>query len=251
MEISEENLDNSHPAEMHVPYWLVYRTFKEICQEQHAIVESCEDSTMLSKAFKELPRLNELRLNFCQTLIQDEWVSIYMDRTVTENSVRHHFQVISTALKARRDSGGFIKTIHLSDLEMPCFSPFRLDPKLQVLRVHLRDLLKCASNLRLSGSGSVLKFLACVDLDIRHLELCQFTVNQTAFRGFMQAHMRSISSIACHGVNLIVSNPKAFGMIDLSPEFCDSILHVNSFKTCVTRSICLACFKEGWRLSKT
>ena len=252
MEISNEKSNCNHLAQMHVPYLLVYNTFKGICQEQHAIAESCEDSTTLSKAFRELPRLNQLRVNFCQMLIQDDWLTFYMDRTVTEHSVRHHFEVISNALKAGRgrDFGVFLQTIHLSDLEMPYFSPLRLDPKLQILRVHLCDLLNSASNLRLSGSGSALRLLACIDLDLRHLELCQFTVHQTAFYEFMLSHARSIRSIGCHGVRLIVSNPTAFGIVNLSPEICDRLLSVRSSAICTAAYTCLVCFKEGWRLSK-
>lgn len=242
MKMFKENLNCHHLSEMHVPYMLVYYTFKGICQEQHAIMESCEDSTILSKAFRELPRLNELRLNFCQMLIQDDWVAFFMDRTVTENSVHHHFQVISNALKAGRGSGVFIQTIHLSDLEMLNFSPLRLDSQLQV---HFCDLLKCASNLRLSGSGSALRLLACIDLNLRHLELCQFTIQQAAFHEFMQNHTRSISSIGYDGVRLIASNPTAFGMIDLLPEVFDSLLGVNPSTTCMAASTCLVCLNEG------
>lgn len=231
MEISKGKSKYNHLAKTHVPYMLVYDTFRCIRQEQRAIIENCEDSAILSKAFRELSNLRQLRLEFCQTLFQGDWVAFYMDRTISENSVRHHFQVISNALKVGRDSGAFIQTIHLLDLEMPYFSSFRLDPSFQVLGVHLRDLLKCVSNLCLSGSGSVLKLLACIDLDLQHLELCQFTIHQAAFHEFMQRHTCSVSSIECHEVRFILLKSTVFGMVGLSSELCESLLREKSSLT--------------------
>jgi hypothetical protein len=115
---------------VHVPYLLVYDTFKCICQEQHTIVESCEDSISLSNAFTKLPRLSELCLDFCPTLKKDDWVASYMDQTLSERTIRHHLQVVSDALKAGRDCGIFIRTIHLSNLELPFVPSFWRDPKM-------------------------------------------------------------------------------------------------------------------------
>ncbi|KAJ5982279.1 hypothetical protein N7451_012379 [Penicillium sp. IBT 35674x] len=113
METSRDSPYCNHLAEMNIPYELVYDTFKCICQEQKEILESCEDSTVLSNAFRGLPRLSELRLDFCQTVMKEDWVSFCMDRTVTDHTILHHFHVLSIALRAGRDSGVSIRTIHL------------------------------------------------------------------------------------------------------------------------------------------
>ncbi|CAG8880484.1 unnamed protein product, partial [Penicillium salamii] len=65
--------DRSEPAELYVPYVLVYDTFSAICKEQQKIVENQEDAIALSAVFRLLPRLTELGLRFCQTLVQEHW----------------------------------------------------------------------------------------------------------------------------------------------------------------------------------
>ncbi|CAG8353513.1 unnamed protein product [Penicillium salamii] len=246
METSNDKPYCNHLAEMNIPYRLVYNTFRCICEEQSAIVESCEDSTVLSNAFRELPRLSELRLDFCQTLMKEDWVEFCMDRTVTDNTVLHHFQVLSFALEAGRDSGVFVRTIHLSGLELPYVSTLRENPRFHFLKLHFGDLLKCVSNLRLSGSGSSMKILACIDLDLQHLELCQITVLDSVFYEFMQNNA-SIDSIGCHQARLNTSYRES---VELSPELYDNLLKLGSSTTCMSASSCLICLKDGWRLSK-
>lgn len=245
METSKDTSYCNHLAEANVPYMLVYDTFKCICQEQSEILESCEDLTVLLNAFMELPRLSELRLEFCQTLMKEEWVAFCMDRTVTDNTILHHFQVLSIALKAGRDAGVFVRTLHLSNLEMAYLPSLRKDPRVHLLKLHFCDLLKCAPNLRLSGSASPVKILALIDLHLQHLELCQITVLQSVFQEFMQNNASSIHSIGCHQVRLIASH---WRVVELSPEFCDEFLKGGSFTMCMSASSCLICLKDGWRL---
>lgn len=245
IEIAKKETNFNHLSEVHVPYLLVYDTFKCICQEQHTIMESCEDSNSLSNAFRRLPQLKELCLDFCPTLKKDDWVASYMDQTISERTIRHHLQVISDALKAGRDCGISVRSIHLSNLELPFVPSSRRDSKVQFW-AHFYDLLKYASSLRLSGSGSPLQVLASTKLDLQHLELCQITVSEAVFRDFIINNMNSIGFIGCHEVRLITANSRGPNFVELSSG-CDCL----DFHTlCVTASLCAICLKEGWRLRK-
>lgn len=133
-------------------------------------------------------------------------------------------------------------------VRMPYFSFLRPDPKLYILKVHLCDLHKRASSLHLNGSGSLLRLLACINLDLQHLELCKFTIHQAVFYEFMRNKTCSLSSIGFHEVHLIFPNKMKFGSVELSPGFSDSFLH--SSTRCITTSSCLVYLKEGWRLSQ-
>jgi hypothetical protein len=208
-------------------------------------MESCEDSNSLSNAFRRLPQLKELCLDFCPTLKKDDWVASYMDQTISERTIRHHLQVISDALKAGRDCGISVRSIHLSNLELPFVPSSRRDSKVQFW-AHFYDLLKYASSLRLSGSGSPLQVLASTKLDLQHLELCQITVSEAVFRDFIIKNMNSIGFIGCHEVRLITANSRGPNFVELSSG-CDCL----DFHTlCVTASLCAICLKEGWRLRK-
>lgn len=54
----EDDSNPDHLAQVHAQYILIDDNFKRICEDQRAIVESCEDSTLLSKASTHLPRLS-------------------------------------------------------------------------------------------------------------------------------------------------------------------------------------------------
>lgn len=243
-ELSTQKTSFGYLSDVHVPYMQVYDTFKYICQEQNAIVECCEDLLSLSNAFRKFPRLGELCLDFCPTLNKDSWIPSHMDQTISESTVRHHVQVIALALKAGRNCGIHIHTIHLSNLELSFVSLLSRDPKLHLLRLHLSDLLKYALNLRLSGSGSPLKVLASTDLDLQHLELCQVTVPQAVFFTFVQNKADSIGSIECHEVRLIAPSSAKSTFVELSSEG-----EIFGFYTVSeTASLCAICLKEGCRL---
>lgn len=224
-----------------VPYLLVFDTFKSICQEQLTIVENCEDQTSLSNALKNLPQLMEVGLIFCPTLKLNDWIESYMDQTISNSTVRHHLQVVSNALKTAKDCGIIIHTIHVSDLELSYGSSLWQNQDLQLLRIYLRDLLTYASNFRLSGSGSPLKVLTSIDLDLRHLELCQFTVTQKVFLEFIQQKLDSIDSVRCHNVHLIGTNGNEYRFVGLSSP-CDNF-EFSMIR--VTASSCAICLKEG------
>lgn len=240
-EIWKKDTDVDNLSEDPVPYLLVFDTFKSICQEQLTIVENYEDLTSLSNAFKNLPQLREVGLIFCPTLKINDWIESFMDQTVSDTTVRHHLQVVSNALKAGKDCGIFIHTIHVSDLELSSESSLWQDQNVQSLRIYLRDLLTYASNFRLSGSGSPLKVLASIDLDLRHLELCQLTVTQTDFLEFIQQKMDSIDFVRCHNVHLIGTNGNGNRFVGLSSP-CDN-LKFSMIR--VTASSCTICLKEG------
>lgn len=240
-EIWKKDTDIDNLSENPVPYLLVFDTFKSICQEQLTIVENCEDLTSLSNAFKNLPQLRELGLIFCPTLKINGWIESYMDQTLSDTTVRHHLQVVSNALKAGKDCGILIHTIHVSDLALSSESSLWEDQDVQLLRNYLRDLLTYASVFRLSGSGSPLKVLASIDLDLRHLELCQLTVTQTVFLEFIQQKLDSIDFVRCHNVHLIGTNGDESSFVGLSSP-CDNS-HFSMIR--VTASSCAICSKEG------
>lgn len=247
VDASMEMYERGYPAEICPPYFLVYNTFRRICKEQRGIVENREDTTMLSAAFSQLPKLTELCLCFCQTVAEEVWVGLHMDTTMTakEKTLEHHFQVILNSLKAGRNHGTFIHTVHLSGLELPHYCS-RQSLEAQVLRGYLYDLLVCAQTLRLSGSGTSLESLSHTTLRLRQLDLCRLTVPYTSLHEFLQRNAGSIESIRVHNVELVSNIPSDVGALEVSLKKLGSSWHF----THEERSPCTICWEEGWRLSK-
>ncbi|CAG8879497.1 unnamed protein product [Penicillium salamii] len=238
------------PAELYVPYVLVYDTFSAICKEQQKIVENQEDAIALSAVFRLLPRLTELGLRFCQTLVQEHWVGCFMDQTVERYTYGHHLCIISNALKIGRDAGVFIPTVHLSGLELPYYCSLNT-PKAHTLSIHLFGLLSCARNLRLSGSGSPMKSLSHTTLHLQQFDLCCLTVLQATLNEFLQNNMNSIESFAFHHVTLIGLGFTEEDSALISPEMCRSSLRMDWSIMYWTTSPCLVCGHDGWRVSKS
>lgn len=188
---SNNKLDQGYPTEMHIPYTQVYNRFKDICTEQHGILERFEDSTVLSAALKQLTNMSELCLYFRRTPVKNDWMEFYMDHTVGEMTLKHHFKVISNAVMVGRVDGTFIRTLCLQGLELP-YHFSRQTSEGQALRTHLCNLLEYAQTLRLSGSGSPLKLLSCRTLPLRQLDLCRLTVTQSSLDEFLQNNASSI-----------------------------------------------------------
>lgn len=242
--------DRSEPAESYIPYVLVYDTFSAICKKQRRIVENQEDAIALSAVFRRLPQLTELGLRFCQTLVQEHWVAFFMDQTVERHTYGHHLRIISNALKVGRDAGVFIRTVHLSGLELPYYCSLNT-PKAQTLSIHLLDLLSCARNLCLSGSGSPMKSLSHTTLHLQRFDLCCLTVLQATLNEFLQNNMNSIESVGFHHVTLIGLGFTEEGSDVISPEMCRNSLRMDWSIMYWTNSPCLVCGHGGWRVSKS
>lgn len=175
----------SSELEVKVPYMLLYETFKRICEEQLDILDKQEDLFQLSAAFTRLPELTELCLLFCQSPSNEQWIGAYMDRTIEEQTLTHHLQVASNALKAGRQWGRCISTIHLSGLELPYYCSLQT-PKSQTLSTYLSDLMKDAQRLRLSGSGSPIDSLSCSTLNLQQMEFCHVTLTRSSLCNFLK-----------------------------------------------------------------
>lgn len=85
--------------------------------------------------------------------------------------------------------------------------------------MHLCDLLKYALNLRSSGSGSPLRVLASIDLNLQHLELCEVAVSQVDLNELIQNNVGSIGFIRCLKVRLLSTNSTRPILVNLSLDF--------------------------------
>jgi hypothetical protein len=110
-------------------------------------------------------------------------------------------------------------------------------------------LLRYVQNLRLSGSGSVLKSLSHTTLRLQQLDLCSLTIAQTTLVQFLQQNANSISSIEFHNVKMVCTDSN--DLVALSPELCRSRLSPNMLFLSWEASPCPICGHSGWRMSKT
>lgn len=233
-------------SEMQIPYMLLEATFKRICKEQHNILNRCEDAFQLSAVFTKLPKLREICLLFCQTLPNEQWLRAYMDRTVEEQTFRHHLQVVSNALKAGAQCGRYISTIHLSGLELPYYCSMQT-PNSHMLTTYLSNLLKDARKFRLSGSGSPLSSLSCSTLNLRHLDICHVTITRSSMFKFLKYNARSIRCIRVHDVELVGANRAEAGLFEVLRTLGFHPPEVQ-WSSSPESFICFVCGKEGWRL---
>jgi hypothetical protein len=74
-------------------YMAIYETVHEMCKEQHSIIEKGAD-LILSSIFRALPLLKEVRMSFCQTLEECDWVlqSLIPDMIMEEDFYKHHLK---------------------------------------------------------------------------------------------------------------------------------------------------------------
>lgn len=229
-----------------IPYLLVFRTFSDICQEQRDIVGKQKDSSVLSAAFRQLPKLARLCLSFRQTPTR-HWIRLFMDRTVEASTWRHHLPVISNALSVGRRGEDLLCDVQFDGLELPYYASQRTT-EAQDLASCLFDVLKYSQGLRLSGSGSPLESLCNVTMPLFYLELCSLTVSRVTLHKFLQNTVVSTKYICFHKARL--AEPDLVGpnpVIIPSEECCRSIgldwpiMHWVS-------SPCSICGGSGWKI---
>lgn len=244
--LTDHNRSAASKLQLPVPYMLLYTTFKRICEEQHSILDKAEDTFYLSAAFTRLPNLTELCLNFCQSPPNEQWLGAYMDRTMKEQTFTHHLQVVTNALKAGRQCGICISTIHLSGLDLPYYCSVQT-PKSPMLTTYLSDLFDDAQKLRLSGPGSPFDSLSCFTLDLQQLDICHVTISRSSMCNFLKYNARTIKSIGVHDVELVGLN-----RVEARPSEVLPILWLHTPKapwSCSSADFtCFVCGEGGWRL---
>jgi hypothetical protein len=151
----------------HPSYTLVYRTLRRICSEQQRIIKTGRDLALLPLAFQRLPKLSELRLEFCEALMDVNWVKTYLalDMTMEEKSYEHHVQLVSTAMKSVKERSVSIHTVQLVGLSFIYEDPWHIRDT-RLLTALLAELLENASRLRLLGSHSALGIVIPFEVEI-------------------------------------------------------------------------------------
>jgi hypothetical protein len=235
----EDDLGNVCP-----PYMKIYRTARSICKEQHNIVEEGIDLTLISSVLRALPRLKEVRLDFCPTVHGKEWLNSYSYLAVmamAEKSHEHHIRVVSSAIQSAGKSGISINTLSLLGFDFPCH--WHVD--LRTLLGPLRELLDCVQILRLTRSESALELLSHSALKFHQLDMCGLWVQHTTLKDFLETNKKSIRSIGFHDVRIF--KPDWLESAKLSSSTICSMLHVPQ-STPVREDDC-GCFSErGQRL---
>lgn len=135
-------------------------------------MHSSIDSTVLSSALRELLKLAELSLDFCQTLEREDWLESYvtLGMTMIEKSHEHHVRVVSSTIQHAKYNGISLRTIYLSHLELPYYNAWEV-PDLGALSETLKELLGHAEILHLRGSDSPLELLCHYALNLRQFDM--------------------------------------------------------------------------------
>lgn len=139
------------------PYMVIYDRLRKICEEQRSIVDSDFDLTALSSALQNLPKIKELKLEFCQPVEKNDWLAPYLDldMTMPERSYGHHLQVISNAVRIANYTSVSVRTICLSQLQLPYHDSWQQQYSGALLEI-LGELLGHINNLRLDRCNFLL-----------------------------------------------------------------------------------------------
>jgi hypothetical protein len=251
VEEAKDLYDAGYPADECPRYMVTYDTLHNMCKEQQDIVHNSIDLTVLSSAFRELPRLAELSLDFCQTVGREDWLESYLSLRMTtiEKSHEHHVRVVSSATQRAKDNGISLRAIHLFQLELPYYHTWEV-PDLGALSGALRELLGLVAILRLRGSDSPLELLSHRALNLRQFDMCDLTVEYASLKDFLESNSKAIRSVGFHDVQLTGLNQLEAKLSELSPELLCSMLNIapESNQCRATDCICLPAWKKGWRL---
>jgi hypothetical protein len=245
----EEDLEDWDDLQLttryHPLYTLVYRTLRRICLEQQRIIKTGRDLALLSLAFQRLSTLSELSLDFCETLVDVDWVKIYLalNMTLEEKSYEHHVQLVSTAMKSVKDRSVSIHTVQLVGLSFIYDDPWHIRDT-RLLTTLLAELLENASRLRLLVCHLALGIISHLKLKIHQLELCSTSVARDSLETFLRTNTNGMQSIAFHDVNLIDQN--WVSNIQLVPADLCKMIGIRVTKTC--EPSCRCSFHKGWKL---
>ncbi|EJP61482.1 F-box domain, Skp2 [Beauveria bassiana ARSEF 2860] len=185
-------------------YMTIYETVRDLCREQHSIIDEGAD-LLLSSVFCALPLLKEVRLSFCEVL-EFDYCLLIPDIIMKDEFYRHHLEVATIAIQNARRRGVAINTVGLYDYELPHFDVWE-KPDLTSLSRTLSRLLENVKVLRLSGSECVLELLSHCALGLHQLDMCEVAVADTALKNFLEANKKTIRSIGFHQTKLYPESP--------------------------------------------
>jgi hypothetical protein len=232
-------------------YMDIYDSLYSMCEEQRSIIDGGIDLTVLSSAFRALPKLSDLSLSFHKMITEEDWLSSYFlgwDLTMVEKSYEYHIRVVSKAIRNTSDMGASINTISLSGLQLSYHYAWQVvDFDWGSLSETLGELLQLIQVLRLSGSGSPLQLLSRRAMKLRQLDMCHLVVEYTALREFLKTNKKSIKSIGFHDVN--IKKDLEIGLPELTTDMLCSILDAPPSMQCRDSECrCLPFWKKGSRL---
>lgn len=231
-------------------YMVIYDRLRSICEEQRDIINSNRDVTVLSAAFKKLPKLEELNLCFGQAVEKGDWLEPYLalDMTMVEQSYEHHLRVVSDTVRDAKNNGVFLNTICLSELKLPYHNTWEQRYR-GILSDTLRVLLDHTENLRLTRCSFLLELLSPSLLNLHQFDMCCLTDQRASLESFLEANMETIRSIEFSNVRLTSSNSTK--SLELSPEMLRHMLDEVQQQPNSCREIdwlCLTPEEERWRL---
>lgn len=200
---------------------------------------------MLSLAFQRLPKLSELSLDFCEALVDVDWVKTYLalNMTLQEKSYEHHVQLLSTAMKSVKDRSMSIHTVQLVGLSFIYDDPWQIRDT-RLLTTLLAELLENTSRLRLLESHSALGIISHLKLKIRQLELCSTNVARDSLETFLRTNINGMQSISFHDVNF--TDQIGLTKSRLAPTHLRKTIGIQATKT--SEPSCRCSFHEGWKL---
>lgn len=96
-------------------YLTLYNYFQLRCIEEEEILGEKIDLTSLSFALKSMPKLSELVISF-EDYESEDWIKSYQISMLTRgiDSLEHHLETVTDAIKAATNSGLSLKTAWLS-----------------------------------------------------------------------------------------------------------------------------------------
>ncbi|KAJ9315767.1 hypothetical protein DTO271D3_4023 [Paecilomyces variotii] len=175
-------------------YMVIYDRLQKICEEQRGIINTDTDIAVLSSALQKLPKLAELRVDFCRPVQKGDWLQSYLDLDMTmgEKSYEHHLKVVSKAIWIANGSGVPLRTVCLSQLQLPYHDGRKEEQYPGRFLETLRVLLDRIENLRLDRCNFLLGF-SRAGLDLRRIDMnCPTDENVSLSYGGRQVNVNLI-----------------------------------------------------------
>lgn len=173
---------------------VIYDRLQKICEEQRGIINTDTDIAVLSSALQKLPKLAELRVDFCRPVGKGDWLQSYLDLDMTmgEKSYEHHLKVVSKAVWIANGSGVPLRTVCLSQLQLPYHDGRKEEEYPGPFVETLREVLDRIENLRLDRCNFLLGF-SRAGLDLRRIDMnCPTDENVSLSYGGRQVNVNLI-----------------------------------------------------------
>ncbi|KAL3459819.1 hypothetical protein BJX64DRAFT_196423 [Aspergillus heterothallicus] len=199
-----ENQDDSEAALLAE----VESIIQQRSEENQCIVKSELDLAALSLALRSLPCLDDLIFTFRKFIPgeQDRVTRKLNDFVAKKKTFEHHISILGQAMSHARANRRHFTSIRLVGVNLATLPDSELlgddEPSRVALRNSVKQLFARVDCVRLSLSGAIIDLCKETSLDLKELQLLNFSAEYETFKSFLRHNISTIQRIEFYNLQL-------------------------------------------------